>query len=42
MLTDYRVMLALMIFDPVWDVTNGSREGYWWPTLPCLTGAYFD
>jgi hypothetical protein len=39
---DYQLMVALMIFDPVWDATNGSRQDYWWPKLQCLTGAFKD
>ena len=42
LLADYRLALALMIFLPVWDQTNGSSRGYWWPKLQCLTGAYRD
>lgn len=42
LLTDYRLMISLMIFDPVFDQTNGSRESYWWPKMQCLTGAYQD
>jgi hypothetical protein len=39
---DYQLMVALMIFDPVWDATNGSHQEYWWPKLQCLTGAFED
>jgi len=40
--TDYRVMLALMIFDPIWNQIDGSRQTYWWPKLQCLIGAFQD
>lgn len=42
LLADYRLALGVMIFLPVWDRTNGSSRGYWWPKLQCLTGAYRD
>jgi hypothetical protein len=42
LLDDYRLMLALMIFDPIWNQTSGSDEAYWWPKLQCLTSAYRD
>lgn len=42
LLTDYRAMVALMIFDPIWNQTAGSAETYWWPKLRCLTGAFRD
>jgi hypothetical protein len=35
-------MLLYMIFFPLWDYANGSRRGYWWPKMQCLTGAYRD
>jgi hypothetical protein len=40
--TDYRLMIAYMIFDPVWNQTSGSSKAYWWPKLQCLVGAYRD
>jgi hypothetical protein len=42
LMTDYRLMIVLMIFFPLWDRVNGSRREYWWPKMQCLTGAYRD
>ncbi len=42
LLTDYQLMVTLMIFDPVWDQTSGASRAYWWPKLQCLTAAYID
>ena len=40
--TDYRVMIAIIMFMPVWDQTNGSSKSYWWPKMQCLTAAFDD
>ncbi len=42
LLTDYRLMVYLMIFFPLWDQVNGSKRAYWWPKMYCLTGAFHD
>jgi hypothetical protein len=42
LLTDYRLMLAFIIFDPIWNQTSGSPRSYWWPKLKCLVGAFRD
>ncbi|MEJ2758151.1 MAG: phosphotransferase [Anaerolineales bacterium] len=42
LLDDYRLMISMMIFDPVWDQTNGSSKAYWQPKMQCLTDAYID
>ena len=42
LVVDYRLMLILRIFLPVWDASNGSPRAYWWPKLRCLTDAYRD
>jgi hypothetical protein len=42
LLTDYKLMVAYMIFDPIWDQTSGASKNYWWPKLCCLTDAYRD
>lgn len=39
---DYRLMLALRLFLPVWDMANGSSRAYWWPKMRCLAAAYGD
>jgi hypothetical protein len=39
---DYRLMVLLMIFDPAWNQTSGSRRDYWWPKLRCLTANFQD
>jgi hypothetical protein len=39
---DYRAMVAFMVFDPVFDATNGSARGYWEPKMRCLIDAYSD
>ncbi len=42
LLADYKLMLTLIMFVPVWDQTNGSEKSYWWPKMQCLTGAFQD
>jgi hypothetical protein len=42
LLTDYRLCILYMIFDPVWDQTSGASEAYWLPKLHCLTAAFTD
>jgi hypothetical protein len=42
LVVDYRLMLILRIFLPVWDASNGSPRAYWWPKFRCLTDAYRD
>jgi aminoglycoside phosphotransferase (APT) family kinase protein len=42
LLTDYKTMITLMIFDPVWNQTAGSSKAYWWPKMQCLIGAFRD
>lgn len=42
LLADYRLMVAYMIFDPIWNQTSGASQAYWWPKLCCLTDAYRD
>lgn len=37
---DYRVMLAYMVFDPVFNAVSGAARAYWEPKLRCLTAAY--
>jgi hypothetical protein len=41
-LTDYRMMIIFMIFDPIWNQTTGSPHEYWWPKLRCLSSAFQD
>jgi hypothetical protein len=40
LLTDYKLMVSYMIFDPMWNQTSGASKRYWWPKLWCLTEAY--
>jgi hypothetical protein len=42
LVTDYRVMLAHMVFDAVWNATSGSSAAYWQPKMRCLLEAYQD
>ncbi len=42
MLTDYRFMIVLMIFDAVFNATSGSTKDYWMPKMQCLISAYND
>ncbi len=42
LMTDYRLTVVLMVFDPIHDQVSGSGKNYWWPKLRCLTGAYRD
>ncbi|MCI0393531.1 MAG: aminoglycoside phosphotransferase family protein [Chloroflexi bacterium] len=37
---DYRLMIAYMIFDPIWNQTAGSSPAYWQPKMACLVSAY--
>ena len=40
LLTDYRLMLTYMMFQPVWDWSYGADEAYWRPKFDCLIEAY--
>jgi hypothetical protein len=42
LLADYRLIILFMIFDPVWNQTDGTGREYWWPKMQCLTNAYED
>lgn len=42
LLADYRSLLTIMLFYPVWDETNGSPQSYWLPKMRCLVAAYQD
>jgi hypothetical protein len=42
LLADYRALLTIMLFYPVWDETNGSPRSYWLPKMRCLVAAYQD
>ncbi|HZC05404.1 MAG TPA: hypothetical protein VE338_07160 [Ktedonobacterales bacterium] len=42
LLADYRALLTVMLFYPVWDETNGSPRSYWLPKMRCLVAAYED
>ncbi|MGH2502221.1 MAG: oxidoreductase family protein, partial [Ktedonobacterales bacterium] len=42
LLADYRALLAIMLFYPVWDETNGSPQSYWLPKLHNIVAAYQD
>lgn len=39
---DYRLSLAYMLFDPLWNAVSGSSRSYWFPKLSCLIAAYQD
>lgn len=42
LMRDYRLLLTIMLFYPVWDETNGSPRSYWLPKMRCLAAAYQD
>lgn len=42
LLTDYRLMLSILLFYPIVDFAGGSSQSYWWPKLQCLSSAYTD
>ena len=42
LMADFRLMLALIVWDPVFDQTNGSSPTYWRPKMRCLADAYRD
>lgn len=42
LLADYRALLAIMLFYPVWDATNGSARSYWLPKMRNIVAAYQD
>jgi len=42
LMTDYRLMITLLVFLPVWDQTTGASREYWWLKMRCLTAAYQD
>lgn len=39
---DYRLCIAYMLFDPVWNAVSGSSPDYWFPKLSSLVDAYLD
>ncbi|GHO46396.1 hypothetical protein [Ktedonospora formicarum] len=39
---DYQMMVTFMLFDPIWDQTNGSSRSYWYPKLHCLVRNFWD
>jgi len=39
---DYRRMIAYLLFDAVWNRTDGSSRRYWEPKLACLAAAWRD
>jgi hypothetical protein len=39
---DYKMMLALMVFDPIQNAIRGSSAPYWQPKLDCLVAACQD
>ncbi|HEX8730833.1 MAG TPA: oxidoreductase family protein [Ktedonobacterales bacterium] len=42
LLADYANELAIMLFYPVWDETNGSPQSYWLPKMRSLVAAWQD
>jgi thiamine kinase-like enzyme len=40
LIADVRLMTAFIVWDPVFDQTNGSPRDYWWPKMTCLVDAY--
>ncbi len=42
LLADYRLLLTVMLFYPIWDETNGSERSYWLPKLRNIVAAYED
>lgn len=42
LLMDYGLMTIYVLFDPVWNQTQGSSRDYWWPKMQCLMAAFDD
>jgi hypothetical protein len=42
LLTDYKLMVLIVMLVPVWDQTNGSPKSYWWPKMQCLSDNFQD
>lgn len=43
LVADYRLMLSLALFTPIWDYSyQGADDTYWWTKLQCLLAAYRD
>jgi hypothetical protein len=40
LLTDYRLLLTILLLYPIWDQTNGSRHDYWWPKVQGIAATY--
>jgi hypothetical protein len=36
LLSDYRLMLIIIVLVPVWDATSGAPRSYWYPKMRCL------
>lgn len=39
---DYRRMMAYLVFDALWNCTDGSSRPYWEPKMNCLVAAWED
>ncbi len=37
--SDYRLMLAYLLFEPIGNAVDGADKAYWWPKLQCLAAA---
>ena len=42
LLTDYKLMLIIVMLVPVWDQSYGASKSYWWPEMKCLTDNFQD
>lgn len=42
LLQDYRLMLALILFFPIFDAVSGAKHDYWWPKMQCLVANFRD
>jgi Ecdysteroid kinase-like family len=42
LLEDYRLMLALIVFFPIFDAVSGAAYDYWWPKMQCLVANFRD
>ena len=39
---DYRLMLTLIVFFPIFDAVSGASHDYWWPKMQTLVANFHD
>jgi hypothetical protein len=42
LISDYRLMLIIIVLVPVWDAASGASQSYWYPKMNCLIDNFND